>query len=146
MDSMEKSLKEIRVKNGIINYDAQSKVVTREYFKTMKDEKKAHVFREVKNMFSNLQEKGGEFIALNENLNRTRGVYNDLKLNYEASLKDMTKELTYSNVVTRAHPAEKKSYPIRWLIVLIALCSAVFTSVIVLLGIEIFNKKKFSTV
>ena len=45
---------------------------------------------------------------------------------------DLNKELTYSNVVSQPVPANKKSYPVRWLIVLIATVSSLFFALVVI--------------
>src|SRR5207237_10327913 len=88
---------------------------------------------EIKNMIANLQDKGGEFFELNEHLGRVRSSYDDLKVGYENALKDVNKQLTYSNVVTHPIPADKKSYPIRWLIVLLSVAGALFFSFMVIM-------------
>jgi hypothetical protein len=54
--------------------------------------------------------------------------------------KDMTKNWTYENVVTGAIPADKKTYPIRWLIVLGALVSSEFFALLILLFYQQKNK------
>lgn len=74
-------------------------------------------------------------MALNEHLWRTRGKYNDLKEQLERARFDVDKQLTYSNIITHPEVADRKSYPIRWLIVLSSvigtlLAAAVFISVI----------------
>ncbi len=133
MDSMEALEQDLRTKYGMLDYGIQSKEVTRGYLKGLTDGRSRASMNEVKNMIGNLQTKGGEFYALEQDLGRTRAVYNDLKLNYENALKDVSKELTYSNVVTRPVPADKKSYPVRWLIVLLAVMGAELFSFIVIL-------------
>jgi uncharacterized protein involved in exopolysaccharide biosynthesis len=134
VDSMELAIKNLRVNYGIINYDAQSKVITKEYLQALS--RNGAGVKQIEPILKNLQEKGGEFIALNENLWRARGAYNDLKTQYENVLKDYEKELTYSNIVTKAFPAEKKSYPVRWLIVAISFIASLFFSLIILLILE----------
>lgn len=144
MDSMESALHNIRVKYGIIDYQRQSQSLTKEYYEALSISKtgKANALTELEKAFQNLKEKGGDFISLNEHLFRIRGTYNDLKVAYENVLKDVEKELTYTNIVTQAHPAEKKSYPLRWLIVLITSVSSLFFSVCVVLLIENWKQIK----
>src|SRR6185295_8461535 len=91
---------------------------------------------EAKAMLQTLAEIGGEFNSLNEHLWRIRGTYNDLKLDYENALKDVTKQLTYENVITHAFPADKKAYPIRWVIVTVAMLSSLFLAFLILLFVE----------
>ena len=77
-----------------------------------------------------------------ENLWKTRSTYNDLKILYETAVRDVVKELTYSNIVSKAYPAEKKSYPIRWLIIVLSMMSAFLLSLITLVSIENYKKLK----
>ena len=53
--------------------------------------------------------------------------------------RDVYKKLTYSNVVTKPFPSDKKAYPVRWLIVVISVGVSLLFSFMVLL---IFNTGK----
>lgn len=134
MDSLEDRLKQLRVKNHLLNYDAQTRVLARSYFKALL--KNSSDLPKLEEMKRNLEEKGGEFIALSELAYRTRAVWNDLKINYENALKDVQKELTYTNIVAKPFPAEKKHYPIRWLITLICSVSVLFLTLIIIYIVE----------
>ncbi|NNF02065.1 MAG: hypothetical protein HKN22_05230 [Bacteroidia bacterium] len=136
MDSMENTLKDLRERYDILDYQEQTKSLSKVYYKALLEGKYHGTNRSVENILKNLKGRGGEFIALNEHLYRERGLYNDLKKQYEDALRDLNKELTYSNVVTRPVPAERKSYPIRSLIMLLVVISTFFLAVIVIINIE----------
>ncbi|HNP48483.1 MAG TPA: hypothetical protein PKL85_06575 [Bacteroidia bacterium] len=138
MDSMEERLRTYRTQYGILDYKEQSKEATRGYLRGLSSGNQ-RATAEAKVMLDALREKGGEFNSLNEHLWRVRGNYNDLKLVYENAVRDVTKKLTYANVVSRPSPSDKKAYPIRWLIVLISVGSSLFLAFMILL---IFNSKK----
>lgn len=140
MDSMETILKEYRYKYGILDYKEQSKEATRGYLKALSSNN-SRAITEAKNLLDALKEKGGEFNAMNEHLWRVRGTYNDLKIIYQNAERDVTKKLTYANVVTKPQAADKKSYPIRWLIVLISVSGSVLMAFILLLVFQ--SKEKF---
>ena len=55
-----------------------------------------------------------------------------LKENYEVHLSEATKEITYCFVVENPVPADKKSYPVRWMIVAFATLSTLFLALLVL--------------
>lgn len=140
MDSMETVMKELRVKYGILDYEAQSKEVSKRYLKMVSEGKtNAAGMKEIDEVIKNLQEKGGEYVSLKEHLWRTRGRWNDLKTDYQQALRDVAKELTYSNTVTKPFPADRKSYPVRWLIVLVSAVSSFFFMIVILSVID--NKK-----
>ena len=114
-------------------YVQQTKEVTRGYVKGLTDGKGGSSMKEIKDMISNLQTQGGEFFELSEHLGRVRSTYDDLKVSYENALRDVDKELTYSNVVTHPIPADKKTYPVRWLIVVFSVGGTLLFSYLVIL-------------
>lgn len=134
MDTVESRLRNLRVTYGLLNYDAQTKVIARNYFKALS--KNSADLPKLKEMKQNLEERGGEFIALAEHAYRTRAMYNDLKVQYEGALKDLEKELTHTNVIAPPYPADKKTYPVRWLIILITVFSSFIFSMIVIYLME----------
>ncbi len=140
MDSMDVMVRDIRVKYGILDYGLQTEYATEGALIASPLQKVNE--DEVKTMLKNLQDKGGEFVALNEHLWRVRGTYNDLKVQYENALRDVEKNLTYCNVVTSPFVADKKSYPVRWLIVSISVISALLFSMIVISVVENYKGVK----
>ncbi len=138
MDSMDVLIKNLRINYGLLDYPLQTRYATQNHLKTGK----AGSENEATKLIKNLQEKGGEFVALNEHIWRIRGTYNDLKVQYENALRDVEKNLTYCNVVTSPFVADKKSYPVRWLIVVVSTLSALLFSLIVISVIENYNTGK----
>ncbi|HCT71742.1 MAG TPA: hypothetical protein DF409_12895 [Bacteroidales bacterium] len=59
-----------------------------------------------------------------------------LKARYEEAKVDATETLPQKFVVESAYKAEKKSYPVRWIIVLVSTLAAFLISVIVIITIE----------
>jgi uncharacterized protein involved in exopolysaccharide biosynthesis len=62
-----------------------------------------------------------------------RANYDRLLTEYERMVNDVTKELTYTNVVVYPEVSDKKVYPVRWLILLLTTVSAVFLSFLLLI-------------
>ena len=135
MDSIEALIQTYRDKYGLLEYKTQAKEYARAYLKALQSGS-PRALSESKQMLMSLGEKGGEFSALSEHLWRVRGAYNDLKLEYETFLNDVSKELTYANIVTYPVPADKKSYPIRWLIVVVSVFCSLFMAFLVLLFLD----------
>ena len=143
MDSMENELMNIRTKYGILDFENQVKAFSKVYYSELAAGRASiGGGRPIDNAMKGLQTKGGAYVSLSEHLWRVRGTYNDLKVLYEDALKDLTKELTYSNIVTKPVPAEKKSSPIRSLIVLMFTGSMLLLSFIILVIFE--NSKRVS--
>ena len=64
--------------------------------------------------------------------------YIETKVEYDTIVADLNKELTYVNKITGPIIADKKTYPIRWLIVLMSVLSANLLVFIII----IFQDKK----
>lgn len=72
----------------------------------------------------------------------TEGVkYAEVRLEYEKELRFMISDLSYSNVISEPYPADKKSYPIRWVVVTLSALGALLLSILVIFIIE--NRKRF---
>jgi capsule polysaccharide export protein KpsE/RkpR len=142
MDSIESRLSVIRQESGLLEYDLQTEELTKGYVKALSragtTEKEKE---ELKAMLSELETKGGEFRALTHLGNLSRTEYNDLVLEYEELMDDMSKELTYTNVIIHPEVPDKKVYPVRWLIVSISLVSALFFTFIVVAMKEYYGKE-----
>ena len=135
IDSINTALKELGVKFGIIDYKAQSRELSKEYYRTIAtgNEKKIN---ELTNALRNLEERGGKFHELQEHLNQSTGEYAKLLTSYNTVVEDSEKFLTYTNVVVKPFPSDKKAYPVRWLIVTIATFASTLFSLIVIIIIE----------
>lgn len=122
LDSLDVVLKELRIKYQILDYDVQAKEVTKAYLKAVGSGKSKA--KDVDDMMRNLEEKGGEYYESKKTYDALLGSYNATRIEYDNVMKDLTKELTYTNVVTKPAIADKKSYPVRWLIVVISFISS----------------------
>ena len=83
-----------------------------------------------------LAEYGGASISLSEELTLDREAISKLKDQYEKLKVDAVQNLPHKFIVNKAVKAERKSYPIRWLIVLISTSCAFLLAFIVLLIID----------
>ncbi len=135
IDSINTVMKEIAVKFGIIDYTAQSRELSKEYYRTVSsgNEKKIN---ELTNSMRNLEERGGKFHELQNHLIHSTNEYAGLQSQYNAVLSDSKKNLTYTNMILKPYPSNKKSYPVRWLIVTIAACASVLFALLAIMIIE----------
>lgn len=125
LDSIEARLNVLRQGNGLLAYEVQAKEVTKGYVKLLGTPSAGKAQKEqLEALMKELEEKGGEFRYLSELSDMFRRNYDRLLTEYEQAVNDVTKELTYTNVVVYPEVSDKKVYPIRWLIVLITLVAA----------------------
>jgi len=144
MDSMEAVLTGIRKEYGILDYDLQTEYATERYLDVITTPSKRNSAKEIEPLLTALKERGGEFVALNEHLWRTRGSYNDMKEKLELAQQDVEKQLTYCNIITHPEIADKKAYPIRWLIVLGSILGTLLTALVVIAILENFRASSVS--
>ena len=83
-----------------------------------------------------LEEKGGEMKLIEEMMTSESEGYTVFKLDYDRALLDYNRNYTFVNILTHPYPADKKDYPIRWLIVFGSLIAVLFLSVIIIGSIE----------
>ena len=118
MDSINSALQTMRVKYQILDYGIQVKEYSKSYLKALSSGGSKGSIKDIDNMMRNLEEKGGEFYQMKQTFDVVLNSYNTSKLE-----SDMNKLLTYTNIISKPIPTDKKSYPIRWLIVFISVIS-----------------------
>jgi hypothetical protein len=135
IDSINVALKELAVKFGLIDYPAQSRELSKEYYRTIAsgNEKK---ITELTNSLRNLEERGGKFHELQNHLYNSTVEYASLQSQYNTVLSDSKKNLTYTNMVVKPYPSNKKAYPIRWLIVTVSACASTLFALLIIMIIE----------
>ncbi len=124
VDSVNSILQELRVKYQLLDYEVQVKEVTKSYLKALSSGARKENLKDIDALMRNLEEKGGEYYQMKETFDIVLESYNTNKLKYDEVMSDLNKVLTYTNIVSKPYPADKKSYPIRWVIVTVSVVSA----------------------
>ncbi len=140
VDSVKAILQELRVNYQLLDYEIQVKEVTKNYFKALNSGTRKENLKDIDVLMRNLEEKGGEFYQTKKTFDILLKSYNDTELEYDKVMSDWRKVLTYTNIVSKPFPADKKTYPICWLIVLGSTISANIFLLLVLVIINIKNK------
>jgi uncharacterized protein involved in exopolysaccharide biosynthesis len=121
LDSLDKGLQELRVKYQILDYNIQVKEVTQGYMKSLTTGKGS---KDIDVLMRNLEEKGGEYYRMKVLYDGILASYNTVSNEYDNILRELDKKFSYTYVVSTPTPSDKKSYPVRWLIVLISVVAA----------------------
>lgn len=134
LDSVEMRLSVLRKEHGLLAYESQTEELTKGYVRMLtRSGATASQRAEVKQMIDELQQKGGEFRNLTVLSDMFRSNYDRLLTEYELAVNDVTKELTYTNLVVYPEVSDKKVYPVRWLIVVLATLAALFLTFVLML-------------
>ncbi|MBK7851381.1 MAG: hypothetical protein IPJ66_09685 [Bacteroidetes bacterium] len=83
-----------------------------------------------------LAQYGGASVSLNEELTLERTELGKLKEQYDKLRVDASQNLTHKFVVNKAIKAEKKCYPVRWLVLLVSVACAFLLSLVIILAFE----------
>lgn len=101
--------------------------------------------KQIRETLKQLEMYGGDYTSLEEQLKHETEELTKIRLNYEKALIDAKENLDVKFVVNYAKPAEKKSYPVRWLIVVITMIGTFVFSLFFLVLYEnylVLKKKK----
>jgi capsular polysaccharide biosynthesis protein len=139
LDSINRQLSKLREGNGLLDYQIQTERVTEGYMKMLgqsgvnKDN-----LQEVRKMLQDLKDNGGLFMALTQMSELGHEQYNELYIEYQEVLKELKQEYSYTDVIVNPEIADKKAYPVRWLIVASTVLSVLLFALFILL---LFDKR-----
>ncbi|MBO7481518.1 MAG: hypothetical protein J6T63_05335 [Bacteroidales bacterium] len=135
IDSLSDVLKKYRTEYGMIDQKSQTEAYSAAVAQ-------GRTGGDVNNILKNWQEYGPEYQKTDSLLNNTIKRYNaDIKICEDAK-RDMNKKQTYSNVISKPYPADKKFYPVRWLIALLSAFGGFLIGILAVAIIEGCRKPK----
>ena len=131
LDSLKMEAQELGVKFGLLDYKYQTKEVMHAILSGGSSNRS-----EAQKLRKNLEEKGGHREMISNLMISEANYYGALKLDYDRAILDYNRNYTYVNVLNKPFPADKKAYPIRWIIVVVSAMAALFLAIIVIGVIE----------
>ena len=137
IDSVTAKMNDLRENYQILDYDTQSKEITKGMVKLITEQKKNSLGgKELQKWMKNISEKGGEFVFLKSQLKNLFFQRDSVKQAHDWAFSSAQKKIIYGQRVQSPVPADKKSYPVRWLIVLASTFAALFAAMLVVLVLE----------
>ena len=128
IDSLKRELAQISNDGDMLNYLYLSKGNSIAYFSDGNDSKKS----------GNI----ATAIALVELIATETADYTDVRHFYEEELRQAEGDMTYSNVISRPFIADKKTYPVRWIIVALSGIGAFLLSILAVAAMEKIEVKE----
>jgi len=142
IDSINSELSILANKYGIIDLQVQTEEATKAYYKLISSMERSNPeVIKLEETLNNFKEYGPKFRTLILKLNNENKVYDEIKLEYENRLREANKEISYTQVISEPYPADKKSTPVRSIIVLI---TVILTLIVALISIGIIESIKKS--
>ncbi len=123
---------------GVHDYESQSEMFNRQLAMEMAKGNNESVKRLEKKL-DMLAKYGGPYVSLRDALEHDKKQLSELKAKYEEAKVDATENLPHKLVVNTAYKAERKSYPIRWLIVVVSTFSMLLLASLIFGMIEVFS-------
>lgn len=140
IDSVMNKMDVLRKEYGMLDYEVQAEQFTSGYMDALSGGARSDAVNEIRGMLGNLEEKGGEFLMLQMEFESLSDQSDSIRISMDEAIRSSNSSKTYAMIVEEAFPADKKSYPTRWLIVLVSLMAVEFLSLVTIVSIESFKK------
>lgn len=120
---------------GVLDYGSQVERLSEAYGKALLagNEKATDI---IDGKMAILAQYGGLYSSISKDMDYDREALSRLKKKFEEAKVDATERIPHKFIVNSARVAEKKTYPIRWLIVLISTLSTFLLSIVMVIIIE----------
>ncbi len=132
-DSLSKLISKYRDEYQIYNPKQQIEEITKSYLSSGK--------KESKDIYKNILEHGDEILLLDSLLEFNKSTYVSYNYDLRENIKNFNKNISFVNVVSAPIVADKKSYPVRWLIVTLSVLATFLFTFIALIVYESVQKK-----
>ena len=128
-------------KMGINDYETQAEAINTQLALDISKNNKIGI-KAMEEKLELLGKYGSSYVSLREAMANGMKQLSILKEKYQEAKVDAEQNLPAKFVIEKAYKAEKKSYPVRWIIVVVSTVSALFLALIVLLALESIKKTK----
>ncbi len=139
IDSMSALSKQLSTQYGLLEYEGQTREVTKAYYQSLAAGKGTKQNDETAQQIKNMEDHGIEFRVLNQHIESAMLDYAGMEAKYEDAKKDIDKHFTFWNMVSAPFIPDSYSYPLRSLIIIGSCFAALVFSI---LGIRAMEKIK----
>lgn len=132
IDSLKDCVAKIGTEYGVTDLTSQSREATRSWLTGS---------AKASELMENLGTHGAELIDLQTKIAAEANSFVAIKCDYEREMRFLDGYMSYTNVISEPYPADKKSYPVRWVVVALCGLGAMLLSIVAIFIIE--NRKRF---
>jgi hypothetical protein len=137
LDSIGTLMQHVREQTGIINYGVYSEALAKGYMRALStNSSRTEDGKKLKTQIDKLIENGPSVQLLEKRYGKLTNMVDSLKMIVKVALSEANKNITYCHVVEKPIPADKKSYPVRWLIVGMSLATTLFLALLLFLLLD----------
>lgn len=139
IDSLQNRLFVLGNEYGLIDYTSQSQEIMKGYLRTVYGNNGANInTKGVMELKANIEKHGGELLTLLEMIQQEARTYVEMKTQLEQAQRFYRANLTYSNLISKPFPSDKKAYPVRWILVSL---SAIGTLLLALFAVFLIDAR-----
>ncbi|MEI8203339.1 MAG: hypothetical protein WCH34_10030 [Bacteroidota bacterium] len=124
---------------GVFHYESQSERLNEQMAIALSKGNQLGI-REIQKKLDILAQYGGAYVSLRIALEHDKKQFNVIKTKFDEAKVDAFESIPQKFIVDRAFKAEKKSYPVRWLIVAVSTISSMFFCILILIIIDTFRR------
>jgi uncharacterized protein involved in exopolysaccharide biosynthesis len=135
MKKKEDSLTLLR-KKGVHDYETQAEMINRQMAIEIAKNPNSAAVRALKAQLDTLAVYAGPYVSIRDGLEYEKKHLTEIKAKYDEAKVDAFEELPQTFKLDPAFPAEKKSYPVRWLIVVVSTLGAFLFMVFVMIVMD----------
>ncbi len=122
-------------KLGVHDYETQSEMINQQLAIEIAKGNTRGV-KALEEKLAVLADYGGAYVSLRDDLLHEKKQLSELKAKYTQAKVDAEQVLPQKFIVNNAFKAEKKSYPVRWLIILVSLFSSLILTILAIISME----------
>ena len=142
MDSLQSRLVSIRTESGILDFESQSERYSEGYMRMLEKGGSGKNMEKVQSLMKELADKGSEVEILQAMIQGIQEAYADLSKKVAIERSKTVTELTYYQYVVRPQTADKKEFPVRWLMLALSVILTVIAASVLLVGYDHWKSSK----
>lgn len=137
MDTLVAEMDVVRKEYGILDFNRQVEKVTEGYMNALTSGRASSPdAKKIQELYNNMAEKGADARIMEARFDNLITQIDSLTNLHDLYASEFEKDITYAHVVEYPVPSDKKSYPVRWLIVAFSAISAGFLALLVFLVLD----------
>ena len=132
VDSLQNRLEELSKTYGVLEYEMQSKELTQSYYAMLRGGASESKMNEIAEQLDNLKQYGPEFLKITTILKEYMFFYAQWKDKRDNYYFETVSDLSFYRLVEEPQVPVKKSYPVRWVIVVTSVLGSLLLAMILL--------------
>ena len=132
IDSLEQRIRDLSKEKRLLSYEAQSRELVKGYIEELSRNKNSDATKELREWLEDLEESGSLHQTLQNVTNYAAQQYGILAMKFLDWRTVAYENINYLDVVVKPEVADKKSWPVRWVIVVTSVIGALLLTLIIL--------------